>query len=392
MDQLPYHISFLIAERLETVSDKCCFRSLSKSWRAALPTFFVQPPFLMLSESQLDSFENNKNKSEKDEKVEVNPHPRVPLRGFVGHQMRFVRSTGNWLIAIDLSDEIHILNPFSRVQFHLPSVSKFENVVNQNIDRNCIVHKVILSSTPLITKDCIAIAIHHHKRLVAIARLGDPSWITIQTPYYIDDVIFFKNQFYVVTVEGVAMVCDIVDRMASVLTEVLPVSGIGLQYELKYLVEMSGELLLVVKFLCHYNDHYEDYDEFFHDIKDPAYKTDKFEVHRLDILDKKWKRLLNLGNYYLFFGFNTSIAISAENYPGLRNNCIYYYTDDYAYGYMSDKSPGGIDMGVFDLEDKTIRPHYQGVSNCYYSPPLWVIPIAHSESSLSASPVPAANY
>ncbi|PIA24799.1 hypothetical protein AQUCO_26700001v1 [Aquilegia coerulea] len=253
--------------------------------------------------------------------------------------MRFVGSPGNWLIAIDLSDEIHILNPFSRVQFHLPSVSKFENVVNQNINRNCIVHKVILSSTPLITKDCIAMAIHHHKRLVAIARPGDPSWITIQTPYYIDDVIFFKNQFYVDTVEGVAMVCDIVDRMASVLTEVLPVSGIGLQYELKYLVEMSGELLLVVKFLYDYNDHYEDYEEFFHDIKDPAYKTDKFEVLRLDILDKK-------------------------------NNCI-YYTDDYAYGYMSDKIPGGIDMGVFDLEDKTIRPHYQGVSNCYYSPPLW---------------------
>ncbi|PIA56628.1 hypothetical protein AQUCO_00700764v1 [Aquilegia coerulea] len=49
-------------------------------------------------------------------------------------------------------------------------------------------------------------------------------------------------------------------------------------------------------------------------------------------------------------------------------------TDDFMNGYQGREIPGGRDMGVFDLEDKSIQPHYKGESTCYYSPPLWLIP------------------
>ncbi|KAF5199489.1 F-box skip23-like protein [Thalictrum thalictroides] len=350
----------------------------------------------MLAETQLDLFqlpENNKSEEEK-EKKKVNPPP--PLRGFVGigiggddqvvyqielpeaHQMRCVGSTGNWLITVDKSRMIHLLNPFTRAQIDLPSQSTFETGFDDDgvgltpeYHRDCLLKKVIISSTPSSSKDWIVMAIYHYHRKLAIARPGDVSWTTLETPLdYVIDIIFFKNQFYTVNCRGILMVCDIGDDVhsskACVLTERLPKKTVQ---ENMYLVELLGELLLVIKFVLDLDDREDEDNE---EIKLPAYKTEKFEIYKLDFANKKWKEVNSLGEYCLFLGFNTSVSVRAVS-GFLKKNCI-YFTDDFTLGYRGNRIPGGSDMGVFDLEDKSIQPHYRGESTCYYSPPIWLIP------------------
>ncbi|PIA56627.1 hypothetical protein AQUCO_00700763v1 [Aquilegia coerulea] len=406
--ELPNDLLCLIGKKLDIVADRCRFRSVCKSWRFSLCPF-PQPPWLMLSESQLELLqpsETNKRDEEKEdnkeEEEEYNYNSRPPLRGFVGigggeqqqqviyeielpeaHQMRCVGSTGNWLITVGKSSMIHLLNPISRVQIDLPNQSTFEYGFEYGSDdegltpewhRDGLLRKIILSSTPSSSscKDYIVMAIHHPKRKLAIARPGDASWTTVETPVnLIEDIIFFKNQFYAVNCVGVVMVCDIGDGLdspkASTVIEKLPKTS---YWERKYLVECLGELLLVVKCVLNLNGDYEEEKE----IKLPAYQTEKFDVYKLDFTNRKWEQVNSLGEYCLFLGFNTSVSVPAVNYSeSLKKNCI-YFTDDFTIGYRGLDIPGGSDMGVFDMEDKSIQPHYKGESTCYYSPPLWLIP------------------
>ncbi|KAF5198529.1 hypothetical protein FRX31_011888 [Thalictrum thalictroides] len=188
-----------------------------------------------------------------------------------------------------------------------------------------------------------------------------------------EEVIFFKNQFYAINCVGVVVVCDIGDGLdspkASILTEELPKSSCFQQNY--YLVECWGQLLLVVKSVLDFG--YDPDDEKI-EMKLPAYKTQKFDVYKLDFSNRKWEQVNSLGEYCLFLGFSTSVSVPVTNNSGtLKKNCI-YFTDDFLYGYRGFGIPGGSDMGVFDMEDKSIQPHYRGESTCYYSPPIWLIP------------------
>ncbi|KAF5195181.1 hypothetical protein FRX31_015230 [Thalictrum thalictroides] len=412
--QLPNDVWSLIGNKLDVETDRCCFRLVSKSFNSSLPAF-PQPPWLLLSESQFQQQQPLLSSSSSEEKEEVKivneenhqqlSPPPPPLRGIVGiggygehkdlvyeielpeaHQMRCTGSTGNWLITVDKTDGIHLLNPFSRVQIDLPLQSTFKYGFDPDEDdfhvtpeqhRDNLLRKVIISSTSSLSnsnnKDCIIMAIHHYLKKLAIARPGDTSWTTVDTPYhFFEDVIFYKEQFYGVNHYGMVMVCDISDLHNPKATVVMENWLNQNFYQIKYLVEWMGELLLVIKFVLKFfcwDNRQECIEQ-----KRTLYKTEKFEVYKLDFTIKKWEEVTSLGDYCLFLGSNSSVSVSAINYFGsLKKNCI-YFTDDHTFGYRATKTPGGHDMGVFDLKDKSIQPYYKGVSTCYYSPPIWIIP------------------
>lgn len=157
--------------------------------------------------------------------------------------------------------------------------------------------------------------------------------------------------------------------------------GIKLKSDEKlYLVEWMGELLLVVKFLdtTKYIKYVMEEDDYQEHEDMPWYKTTMFKVYRLDFVNKKWDELKSLGDYSLFLGGNTSISIMALDYgEHVRKNCI-YFTDDFITS-TGPEIPGGHDMGIFDMENKVIQPHYKGVSTSNYSPPIWLIPTPLTE-------------
>ncbi|PIA56631.1 hypothetical protein AQUCO_00700767v1 [Aquilegia coerulea] len=246
---------------------------------------------------------------------------------------RCVGSKGNWLITIDNFAIIHLLNPFSRVQFHLPPQSTFEYGIDADdktpeFYRDGLLKKAIISSTPSsessCCKDCVVMAIHYFMRKVAFARPGDASWTTLQLPQdLIDDIIFYKNKFYAVNCLGVVMVFVIGDGLDSPKATVIAKLPKTSSKDRKYIVECSGELLVLVKSVLNLNANAK--------TNLPAFKTEKFVVYRLDFTNQNWEEVNSLGEYCLFLGFNTSVSVPAVNYSGfLKKNCI-YFTDDFAY-------------------------------------------------------------
>ncbi|KAG5618150.1 hypothetical protein H5410_017974 [Solanum commersonii] len=65
--------------------------------------------------------------------------------------------------------------------------------------------------------------------------------------------------------------------------------------------------------------------------------------------------------------------VQASQFPGIKPNHI-YFTDHYFGSYQTFEEGGGLDMGVFNLADGSIQPHYNGVSLSRISPPTWVTP------------------
>ncbi|XP_059453344.1 uncharacterized protein LOC132183895 [Corylus avellana] len=133
--------------------------------------------------------------------------------------------------------------------------------------------------------------------------------------------------------------------------------------DLTYLVETSGGDLLVVRRCL---DSWRDQG-----------MTDSFEVYKL-VLDHESGRVVkrvevkNIGDDALFLGDNYSISVSASAFLGCRPNFI-YYTDDYI-DTMPYYPNGPIDMGIFNLEDRSIQLHYKpNPSHKHKSPPIWIL-------------------
>ncbi|PIA45712.1 hypothetical protein AQUCO_01600150v1 [Aquilegia coerulea] len=361
-----------IANRLYSVTDYFHLSQVCKAWRSINTltrqnVLIPQPPLLMLAESK-------KNTTKEEDNLQTNN--KTVRRGFVGlnntnkvyelhlpelYQRRCVGSTGNWLITVNTELEINIFNPFSRTQFHLPSQSTLpdqylfefsdgeDDEFTQEDYTGRFLTKVVLSSPSAYINskldDVVAIACYGTKKRLAIARPGDESWTTIKSAdILVDDVIFFKDRFYFVNRVGRVAYYDISCN---------PI--VATHY---YLVEWMGELLMVCKYFTE--------DELY-------YNTREFRVFKFNFDIKEWEEIKSLGQYSLFLGFNTSVSLLASDSSTFRCDCI-YFTDDYMMGYIGTGTEGGSDMGVCDLKDGTIKPHYAGISTSLYSPPLWIIP------------------
>ena len=103
-----------------------------------------------------------------------------------------------------------------------------------------------------------------------------------------------------------------------------------------------------------------------------TYGTTEFKVFEVDLGGGKWKELKSLGNRALFFGHNSSISVEAFDFSRCRANCI-YFTDSYLDTYWSILGGGGRDIGIYNMLDGSIEPHYQSESLSHITPPMWVM-------------------
>ncbi|PHT49816.1 hypothetical protein CQW23_09563 [Capsicum baccatum] len=98
------------------------------------------------------------------------------------------------------------------------------------------------------------------------------------------------------------------------------------------------------------------------------YGVEEFIVGKVDVDNESYEKVDDLGNRSLFLGFGASLAV--EQY-GCKANHI-YFTDDCTLTFDSSEKGGGKDMGVYNLFDNTIKPHYAGESYHRFSPPIWI--------------------
>lgn len=225
----------------------------------------------------------------------------------------------DWLILVkDLgcySLEVSLLNPFSLRKINLPRLWNFY-------------HKMVLSGSP-VEENMICAAIHSEHSEIAFWVQGSEGWhkyILEGMPF--EDAVFCNSSLFLLCND-----CNIyqLDAM-SIITNVRgndcasSVSEIKAQFHevrnleinsphvLKYLVESSGEVLLV----CRY----------FSEKPDAILETVNFEIYSLDISQMYWERVDNLDNQILFLGKCCSRSLSSTEFGIGFSNCIYFSNDD----------------------------------------------------------------
>ncbi|KAL7244724.1 hypothetical protein ACSBR2_000149 [Camellia fascicularis] len=378
--ELPPELLQTIAEKLTIHIDYIRFRAVCVNWRSSSPNtphhLPCQLPWLMLPQCRTHQTHRRGFFRLSANKVHFLNLPEA------SHHRRRCGSSHGWLVILDESPAVFLLNPLTRAMVHLPPLSAFPNVVDFNFYdvgreyllratngdtytcnlkdmRDSFIKKVILSSSPSSSHNYIALAILNQTGDLAFRKNGEQSWRFIEnTQSYCEDAIYWNGLFYAVNKFGEIAVCDVhgPSPRVSIIGTPRQIGG-----DIQYLVSSSEELLLVTRYLDEFND----------DQPDIMFRTMQFRVYTLDLSGPKWDRVTSLGDRMLFLGENSSLALSAPDFPGCKGNCI-YYTDDYAESNY-DGISGDHDLGVYNLEDGSIEslPCYPRNSN---SAPIWVTP------------------
>ncbi|GKV43189.1 hypothetical protein SLEP1_g50511 [Rubroshorea leprosula] len=388
--QLPAELLESISKNLKIYADYVRFRAVCRNWRSAVPKIPLdlppQLPWLVLppTRSHLTYraiFDLSTDKLHHLSLPEYSTNPAKRHRG----------SSEGWLVILDLSPDIILLNPLSRAKVHLPPLSTFPKVTGFNYShisneyelqcpyrirynrslqymRDCFIKKVVLSSSPSKDPNFVAMAIINETMDLAYCRSGSDSWSIIEAAHsFSEDVIYFQGLFYAVNIDGEIAVCDVSGASPQVsFIRTWPLLAVG--GDIRYLVGSGDELFLITRHLAL---EFDDTGLYGHN---SGYRTRKFDVFRLDWSVLVWKEVRSLGDEALYIGGNSSLSLQASDFPGCVGNRI-YYTDDYSENNFHDGACTGDDMGIYNLGDGSIKPL---PSFFFYTlqwpPPVWITP------------------
>ncbi|XP_071697851.1 F-box protein SKIP23-like [Rutidosis leptorrhynchoides] len=379
-----------IATKLKIHKDYIRFRAVCSSWHKStsktpkhLPS---QLPWLMLPQTKNHNSQPFFTLS--DNRIH---HLNLPEASII---RRRCGSSHGWLVFLEESPLIFVINPLTRVKHHLPPLNTFPNVtkfsfydVGREYElrtlhghvyvcslremRDSFIKKVVFSSSPDDEdRDYVALVILNQTGDLAYCKKGDSLWKFIDNAeLYCEDVVFHKGCFYSVSKFGNIAVCDICGDVASVsfINMDLQVGG-----DMQYLVSLGDELLLVSRYLdLGYDGDRGQVDSF--------YKTVEFRVFKLVLDGLVWESVGKLDEWALFIGGNSSMAFRASEFEGCEGNRV-YFTDDYSEWNYNGVN-GDHDMGVYDLEDGSVvdfacypQTFYNG-KRC--APPIWITPSLH---------------
>ncbi|KAL5730499.1 hypothetical protein ACHQM5_003308 [Ranunculus cassubicifolius] len=377
---VPSEILELIIERLTCIEDYVRFGGVCQSWRSVVvnrrrPAFLLEAlPWLLLPQKE----DKPLARSAPVKKIHRLHLPEV-------HDCDCWGSPYGWLVVKD-GKEMKCFNPLSKAFVALPLLSSIENY-----DHSYSVRKVVLSSpssSPVSIKvdQFVAMIIFSGARDLAFARPGDRVWTTIKTPVdsVSEDILQMNNDLYVVGTDGIVMHSDTANPIKEAHHFASP-PYLHIDDHRFYLLEFLSELHMVVRFfrfkpICleyYHVEHARPFEDH-HDAR-----TTSFEVFKLDLVTKRWRKIYSLGDYAFFLGNNSSFSVRVSDRPGFKSNCI-YFTDDYDHesmtydqGYCSDQGlkSRGLDMGIFSLRTRNMEPFYTSDEVVSFSSlPVWITP------------------
>ncbi|PIA45994.1 hypothetical protein AQUCO_01600335v1 [Aquilegia coerulea] len=363
--ELPEDALFQIVFKFIDVKDYIRFGAVCHSWRS----FYIenryhllrQPPLLMLA-TQLNQDDQTRSFYNLIEKKIVNSQLPVP------HNLFISGSSHGWLVTVSENHQVSLFNPFASVnnEIKLPPLTTFQRGEADGFEFahgfRGFLKKVVLSANPTSNHNYVAMAIYGGCSRLAFYRPGDKAWTSLPLEFYAQDIIYFGEQFYIVSAKGGVYTCDLNDPQPS-LSSIAPF--LPLIPSKRYLVESSGQLLQILRF-TDYNEDENAHGYYY-------YFNDGFYVFKLNPIKLKWIKIDSLQGRVLFLGNNSSFAISAFDFPGCKPNTI-YFTDDYYEGYHEQQF-GPHDIGIFNIEDRTLEQHYPITSNTVFPAPIWVEPL-----------------
>lgn len=266
-----------------------------------------------------------------------------------------------WVLTIGLDLNINLLNPFSLAQIPLPPQLTFEDQPEE--PGQIFVHRIALSSNPSAPNSNTPIVLVAYGDLscLAMATPADKTWTSFQGSfsYEISDIIFLNGRFYVVHYCGLVGICDLTTTTPSA-TYFAPSPEELDSANQFYLVEISGHLHIVgqvwkskEQIEVKASDRKQNEVEVRDDPNLYIGKTKYFRVLKLDLHEKEWTEVKDLGSHALFVGNNQSFAISTTDHTEFRGNCI-YFTE-----YYYDKDGKSVsDMGIYDFAKDMVEPIY----------------------------------
>ncbi|CAM8942228.1 unnamed protein product [Rhodiola kirilowii] len=383
---LPSDLLHHISLRLPTYTDFLRFRAVSHHFRSSTsstPTHLpTQLPWLLLPHTHHATpirrafFDLSLNKFHFLPGIDPS------------NRKRCCGSSHGWLVILDESPTITLINAVTGHRLHVPSLSTFSNVVSLDFSnvgreytlrnkagvmytsdlwsmRDMFIKKVVLSGSPR-NGEFVAMAILNQSGELGYCKNGDKSWWIVDGVEGCEDVIYLNGLFYAVNKVGCVMVCDVSKTSPKVnLIETTQQDG----GDVHYLVGIDEGLLFVSRYLDMVYDEELDH-------PDVMYKTVGFEVFRMDLGEGVWEKKTNMENKVLFLGENSSLCLVASEYFGCKENCI-YFTDDYSAA-NCDGYWGDFDLGVYNLVDGCIEPLVSCPRNSrtglHWAPPIWVTP------------------
>ncbi|KAJ3688048.1 hypothetical protein LUZ61_017212 [Rhynchospora tenuis] len=290
-----------------------------------------------------------------------------------------------WLAIVDTNNGnlMHLLNPITNSRLTLPPLP--EPIIGfSNVEKIVVVSPSKIDAQ----SNCISsVALITGSGTLHFCRIGDDRWKKIYpsiTP--VADAIEFNGLLHAVDFCGTIFAIE-----TSPNTKVTPVAvHVGRSLPGKhYLVESSGDLLLVSRFR--------------EEVENGQYvrmRTVGFKVYRLVesqtsynmytycaeehewqhpkvLVRKIWKEIESLHDQMLFVGRNCTLCLESKLYLGCPENCIYFADDSQsidacrAAGRMCT---GPHDNGVYHMNDKKIEYFMVGISNQLPLPAIWFSP------------------
>ncbi|KAF9606322.1 hypothetical protein IFM89_024990 [Coptis chinensis] len=304
-------------------------------------------------------------------------------------ERRILGASFGWFTTVHGNSEMQLFQPLTKKIVRLPAISKFPFVAGIRTDeeerliysvyipdgtvfdigsggymRDTLLHKAKTFFYPDRSSS--------HPSIVVVlpgifgccnlhfCRPGkDDCWNVIpKGDYGYHDFTFYKGNFYALRFNGTLDIMNGLDGLSPPTVSLVASLSVEEYEAYHYLLASSDDLWKVVRFL--------------HDfIEDESYRpfTKTFNVFKLDFSKSKWVEAEDIGDHAFFVGSNNSFSVIALDFPGCRENCIYFADDDGQY-----ISTGGHDNGIFNLKDGSIEAICP-VDAKYVCPrPMWYSP------------------
>ncbi|PIA56413.1 hypothetical protein AQUCO_00700618v1 [Aquilegia coerulea] len=376
--QLPDHILSAIAIKLNHIKDFIRFGAVCQSWRSVYTDNRLhlshKPSLLMLPTQLNNNYENQTRSFYSLAEARV-----LDFQVALPHDRICVGSNHGWLVTLSKDWEMNLLNPFLSVnnQIQLPLATTFDDTLDAGSAASLpdffrSVVKVVLSSNPASNPNYVAMAIFSDLSRLAFFKPGDKAYTSLDRKYdIVEDVIYYQEQFYFVNFYGKVYSCDL-NHPQPMISEVAP--PIHSKAIRRYIVELAGELLQVCR-ITNYEGGDDPFDYYTKPRDKWFYFNAGFDVFKLDVVAHRWIKMDNLNGGVLFLGDNSSYSLLASDFTECKPDSI-YFTDDYYEGYLGKEKIGigPHDMGVFNLKDQTLEPHYPTKSKMIIPAPIWIEP------------------
>ncbi|MCH80276.1 F-box protein [Trifolium medium] len=167
------------------------------------------------------------------------------------------------------------------------------------------------------------------------------------------DICLFKGQSYVVDKIGRTVSVRRNDSSVQLVAEPL-VDGGG---QIKFLVEIQGDLLLADVYNCLYAGF-------------PYDDSVRIDLFKLNEKEKKWVKLTSLGDKVLFLGECCSFSASVSDLCGFKGDCVIFM--ETILQSLANSPPQAF---ILHLNEDQLSPlsDYPEYANLFWPPPEWIV-------------------